>query len=192
MISASLRLSDLVTNILKLNKLEHSTSAAKPEEFELGETIRGCVLGLCVPSLEEKIDEKNLGLDCDIEDMVITSDRGLIETVVNNLISNAVKYTPENGQIKVELKGGENTAVIRVTDTGCGIDRETGAHIFDKFYQGDTSHASEGNGLGLAMVKRIVDILGGTIKVSSEKGKGSVFTITLKTSGQGEQSNGKR
>ena len=187
LISASLRLSDLVTNILKLNKLEHSTSAAKPEEFELGETIRECVL-----SFEEKIDEKNLGLDCEIEDMVITSDRGLIETVVNNLISNAVKYTPENGKIKVELKGGENTAVIRVTDTGCGIDRETGAHIFDKFYQGDTSHASEGNGLGLAMVKRIVDILGGTIKVSSEKGKGSVFTITLKTSGQGEQSNGKR
>lgn len=175
LISASHRLSDLVTNILKLNKLEHSLSAANGEEFDLAETVRECVL-----NFEEKIDEKNLQLDCEIDDMRINSDKGLIETAVNNLISNAVKFTPENGKLCVSLKREGERAVISVADTGCGIDPETGAHIFDKFFQGDTSHASEGNGLGLAMVKRIIDILGGTIKVSSERGKGSIFTVTLK------------
>lgn len=175
LISASHRLSDLITNILKLNKLEHSSSAADREEFDLGETVRECVL-----NFEEKIDEKSLQLDCEIEDMRIISDKGLVETAVNNLISNAVKFTPENGRLTIGLRRDGERAVISVADTGCGIDPETGAHIFDKFYQGDTSHSSEGNGLGLAMVKRIIDILGGAIKVSSEKGKGSIFTVTLK------------
>lgn len=175
LISASHRLSDLVVNILKLNKLENSPSAENLGPLELGEAVRECVI-----NFEDKIEEKNISLDCAIEDLRIISDGGLIETVVNNLISNAVKFTPENGRISVRVSRSNDKAVIGVSDTGCGIDHDTGAHIFDKFYQGDTSHASEGNGLGLAMVKRIIDILGGTISVSSEKGKGSTFTVTLK------------
>ena len=174
LINASKRLSDLVVNILKLNKLENSSIPAEMGNFDLGENLRECVL-----AFEEIIDNKNIELDCDIEDMRIYSDKSFLETVWNNLISNAVKFTPDGGRITVKLKRNGSYAEVSVSDTGCGIDPETGAHIFDKFYQGDTSHASEGNGLGLAMVKRVIDILGGEINVESEPGKGSTFTVRI-------------
>ena len=182
LVSASKRLSELVMNILKLNKLEHSTLAAEKAEVDLGENVRACVL-----DFEEAIDNKNLELDCDIDDFTIISDGSLLETVWHNLISNAVKFTPAGGKISVSLKKEGECAVVKVSDTGCGIASGTGAHIFDKFYQGDTSHAAEGNGLGLAMVKRIIDILGGEISVSSELNKGSTFTVKLKGLNEAEQ-----
>ncbi|MDE6105014.1 MAG: HAMP domain-containing histidine kinase, partial [Clostridia bacterium] len=171
----SKRLSDLVVNVLKLNKLEHSNVAADLKEFDLAEELRACIL-----DFEEVIDNKNLQLDCDIDEICLYSDKSLLETVWHNLISNAVKFTPEGGSIAVSLKNENGLAVVSVSDTGCGIASGTGEHIFDKFFQGDTSHAQEGNGLGLAMVKRVIDILGGEISVSSKVGEGSTFTVKLK------------
>ena len=172
---ATKRLSDLITNILKLNKLENQVLEEKKEELHLGDFLGEIVLGF-----EEWIGEKKIDLECDIDDVVYRADKTYMEIICNNLLSNAVKFTPEGGKIGVSLKDEERGVVLEVSDTGCGMSPEVGAHIFDKFYQGDSSHKEQGNGLGLALVKRVIDIIGGEIAVESEENKGSVFTITLK------------
>ena len=110
----------------------------------------------------------------------VESDRELLSLVWNNLFSNAIKFTEEGGKVGLKLYKDTGHAVVEVSDTGCGISPEVGAHIFEKFYQGDTSHATQGNGLGLALVKRVVDIVGGEIGVSSDLGKGTTFTVKIK------------
>lgn len=117
--------------------------------------------------------------------MLIESDAELLMLVWNNLISNALKFTPVCGRVAVSLEGVEDFAVVRITDTGCGIPPEVGERIFEKFYQGDTSHAAQGNGLGLALVKRVVDIVGGVISVDSEVGRGSSFAVKIRRMGNG-------
>ena len=119
----------------------------------------------------------NIDLD---EDIMINADMELLNIVLNNLYSNAFKFTEYGGNVSVSLKRNGEFVIIKVSDTGCGMPPEVGKHIFDKFYQGDTSHATEGNGLGLALVKRIIDIIGGEISVSSQIGVGSTFTVKLK------------
>lgn len=175
MTEAQARLTGLVTNILKLNKLENGQLMHEYAAFRLDEQLTQCIL-----SMEEIIDEKRLHLDCEIDEATLLSCPQYLEIVWNNLLSNAVKFTPEGGSIAVSLKAQGDRAVVRVSDTGCGISAETGKHIFDKFYQGDTSHAGEGNGLGLALVKKVIDVLGGEISVESELGVGSTFTVALK------------
>ena len=108
------------------------------------------------------------------------TDAELLSLVWNNLFSNAIKFTEPHGKISLSLKSEGEFAVVQVSDTGCGIPSEVGKHIFEKFYQGDTSHATQGNGLGLALVKRVIDIVGGDIAVSSEVEKGSTFTVKLR------------
>ncbi len=108
------------------------------------------------------------------------SDPELLSLVWNNLFSNAVKFTEPGGTVGLKLYTESGHAVVEVSDTGCGISPEVGAHIFEKFYQGDTSHATQGNGLGLALVKRVVDIIGGEIGVRSVPGKGTTFTVKIK------------
>ena len=100
--------------------------------------------------------------------------------VWNNLFSNALKFTGPGGKVSLSLHTEGDNAVVRVSDTGCGISPEAGRHIFEKFYQGDTSHAVQGNGLGLALVKRVVDIVGGEISVESEVGRGSTFAVKIR------------
>ena len=112
--------------------------------------------------------------------MSFTSDAELLSLVWHNLISNAVKFTDKGGTVSVSLLDEGHRVSVTVRDTGCGMTPEVGAHIFEKFYQGDTSHATTGNGLGLALVKRVVDILHGDIRVDSIPGKGSSFTVTLR------------
>ena len=110
----------------------------------------------------------------------MTADPEILCLVWNNLFSNAIKFTEPGGTVSLTLETQEDWAVVKVEDTGCGISSEVGKHIFEKFYQGDTSHAAQGNGLGLALVKRVIDIMNGEIFVSSEVGKGSIFTVRLR------------
>lgn len=172
---ASRRLTDLITNILKLNKLENQDISTEYEKINLREMLAQAVL-----NYEDIIDKKGLNLDCNFDDVIIYSSPSYLEIVWNNLISNAIKFTESGGSITVTLKEHLDRVEVSVSDTGCGISKETGKHIFDKFYQGDTSHSGEGNGLGLPLVKKVIDILGGEISVKSEIGKGSTFTIVLK------------
>ena len=169
------RMTELITNILKLNKLEHQQIQAQPAVFDLGEQVTECVL-----AFDDAMTAKDIELVTEIaEGLTVKADPELLSLVWNNLFSNAVKFTPNSGTITVEVKADGTDAVVSVKDTGCGMSAATGRHIFDKFYQGDTSHATEGNGLGLALVKRVVDLTGGLITVESEEGKGSTFTVKL-------------
>ena len=101
----------------------------------------------------------------------------------SHIFSNAFKFTPQGGTVSVSLRTTPHHAIVKVTDTGCGMSPEVGAHIFEKFYQGDTSHSVQGNGLGLALVKRVIDILQGEIRVESVVGKGSTFTVRIRRIG---------
>ena len=170
---AARKLAQLITNILKLNKLENQQIFPQPKEFDLSEQLCECLL-----VFEDAWEAKNLEIETDIQDDVrIKSDPELLSLVWNNLISNAVKFTPDGGSIGLSLKTEGSNVVVQVSDTGCGMKPEVGQHIFEKFYQGDTSHATQGNGLGLALVKRVVDILNGEIGVQSVYGQGSTFTV---------------
>ena len=170
------RLAQLITNILKLNKLENQQIFPQLDEYDLGEQLCENLL-----QFEDAWERKHLNIETDIqEDVRIQSDPELLSLVWNNLISNAVKFTPEGGTIGVRLTATEEMVAVSVSDTGCGITPEVGQHIFEKFYQGDTSHATQGNGLGLALVKRVVDILQGEITVQSTPGQGSTFTVRLR------------
>lgn len=174
--TATHRLSDLITNILKLNKLENQTIYTDMKDYDLGEQLCECLL-----AFEDEWEKKELDIITDIDENIhITSDAQLLSLVWNNLFSNAIKFTPEHGTISLSLKEEGQDIFVKVSDTGCGIAPHVGAHIFEKFYQGDTSHAIQGNGLGLALVKRVVDITGGEIRVESTVGKGSTFVVKLK------------
>lgn len=175
LISASKRITDLITNILKLNKLENQEIQEKHEAFSLTDALSDSVV-----EFETLIEKKDLELNCNFDDVVIYSSKSLLEIVWNNLISNAIKFTPNGGKIDISLKRINKNVEIKVADTGVGMTSEVGLKIFEKFYQGDTSHSTQGNGLGLALVKKVIDILGGEISVSSEINKGSTFTILLK------------
>ena len=172
---ASRNLADLVSNILKLNKLENQQIFPETEEFDLAAQLCECVL-----NFEEVWERKNIQLEVDIPEVFpVRSDPELLSLAWNNLLSNAMKFTPEGGTVRVSLTREDALAVVSVSDTGRGMTAEQGKHIFEKFYQTDTSHNMLGNGLGLALVKRVVDITGSSITVQSAPGKGSTFTVRL-------------
>lgn len=173
------RLSDLVVNILKLNKLENQQIYPNVEKYYLGEQLCECML-----EFESVWEDKNIEIDTDIDEEVqIKADKELLSLVWLNLLSNALKFTNANGKVFLSLQKDEHFVYVQVKDTGCGMSVETGKNIFKKFYQGDTSHATKGNGLGLALVKRVIDICGGEISVSSQLGEGSIFTVKLRRHG---------
>lgn len=174
LVETSKKLSSLVTDILKLNKLDNSKITEK-EKVYLHDLIAETVI-----NFESEIENKNLNVDCDLKEVEITSVKSYLEIILNNLVSNAIKFTNENGNISITLRREVQGAVITVKDDGVGMTPETGKRIFEKFYQGDTSHSGRGNGLGLALVKRVIEILGGEISVQSELNKGSTFTVMLK------------
>jgi len=172
---ASRRLADMMTNILKLNRLENQTIFPQKTVFDLGEQL--CESLLQYESIWEKSE---IEIETEIEDDVkVEADAELLSLVWNNLFSNAFKFTGEGGKVRVLLTTDGHYAVVSVSDTGCGMTPEVGAHIFEKFYQGDTSRATQGNGLGLALVKRVVDIMQGEIGVESAVGKGTTFTVKI-------------
>jgi len=171
----SRRMADMMTNILKLNRLENQQIYPKADEFDLGEQICQCLL-----QYENVWEKMDIEIETDIaDDIKIRADQELLSIVWNNLFSNAFKFTPQGGKVSVSLAAEGDFATVTVSDTGCGMSPEVGAHIFEKFYQGDTSHSSQGNGLGLALVKRVVDIMQGEISVESALGKGSKFTVRI-------------
>ena len=173
---ASRRLANLITNILKLNKLENQQIYPKAETYDLGEQLCACLL-----TFENAWESKALEIDTDVEEgVLVDADAELLSLVWNNLFSNAIKFTEPGGSLALSLHTTGDFAVVQVSDTGCGIPPEVGRHIFEKFYQGDTSHAAQGNGLGLALVKRVIEIVGGDISVNSAVGRGSTFTVRIR------------
>lgn len=178
---SSKKLADLISNILKLNKLENQQIFPEASTYDLGEQL--C---LCLLDFEDLWEKKELQIETNIEDNVmVKADAQMMALVWNNLFSNAIKFTSEGGKISLGLKTDDAFAYVEISDTGCGISPEVGAHIFDKFYQGDTSHATQGNGLGLALVKRIIDITGCDISVASTIGEGSTFTVKMRRATNG-------
>ena len=169
------KLSALITNILKLNKLENQQIFPQMERYDLSEQLCECML-----MFESAWEEKELNIETDIEDNVmVTGDSEMLSIVWNNLLSNAVKFTEKGGTIGLKVYSKGKCAVVSISDTGCGMNEETGRNIFNKFYQGDTSHAMSGNGLGLALAKRIIDIHQGEIRVESRLGMGSTFKVKI-------------
>lgn len=170
------KLSNLVTNILKLNKLENQSLELTINKFNLSELLINQIL-----LFEKLFEEKEIELICDIEDdLLINSEPSYLEIIINNLISNAIKFSNQFGKITIKLKKITNEYILEITDNGQGMSEETGKRIFEKFYQGDTSHSKMGNGLGLALVKKVIDILGGSISVKSELNVGTTFTVIMK------------
>lgn len=169
------KLSDLITNILKLNRLENQNIFPEKKEYNLTEQICENLL-----MFEYAWEKKNIEIETDVEeDIMVCQDAELLSLVWNNLFSNAIKFCKDNGKVSVSVKRENGQIVVSVSDTGCGIAPEVGRHIFDKFYQGDTSHATQGNGLGLALVKRVIDIVGGDVTVQSVLGEGTTFKVFL-------------
>jgi signal transduction histidine kinase len=166
------KLTDLITNILKLSKLENQSIVVSGKPYRLDEQLRECVL-----AVEDLWSKKEITFNGDdINECTVSYDKALLEIIWNNLIANAIKFTPKKGSISISLKDN----VISIIDSGCGMDEQTLNHIFDKFYQGDTSHNNAGNGLGLALVKKVCDLIGAKIEVSSILNKGTTFKIKLK------------
>ncbi len=176
------RLSGLTTNMLRLNRLEKQVIRPQPVAFDLCRQLCDCAL-----LFEESWEQKQIVFSAELEDRaVIRADAGLLELVWNNLLSNAFKFTPPGGSVTLRQTTTADAVVVTVADTGCGIAAEALPHIFDKFYQADTAHTTEGNGLGLALVRRVLELSNGTITVVSRPDDGTIFTVRLPR-GQEEQ-----
>ncbi len=173
---SSRRLAAMMTNILKLNRLENQQIKPHFEKYCLSEQICECLL-----CFEDEWERKKIEIETEIDDGIfVCSDREMMSLVWNNLFSNAIKFTDTGGKVSVFVKRDGTCVSVKVQDTGCGISAETGERIFDKFYQADSSHATDGNGLGLSLVRKVADIVGCDISVESEVGVGSVFCVVMR------------
>ena len=173
-LEASKKLSTLVTTVLKMNKLDNQEIIQK-HTYSLDEQLRCSIL-----ALEDKFEEKDIMLEVELEEVMITTDESLMEIVWNNLLTNAIKFTQSKGTVSIKLENEKDKIIVSISDTGCGMSKKTIQHVFDRFYQGDISHSVIGNGLGLSLVKRVIDLVEGEIMVDSECGVGTVFTMILK------------
>ena len=171
------RLSDLVGNILLLSKVNNQTISLKASTFRLDEQVRQSIL-----ALESKWEKKEIEFDIDLDEIEYTGYENLLSHVWLNLIDNAVKFSPQNGQIRIRLKQLAGSVTFSIWDNGLPIPEADIDRIFNKFYQGDNSHATEGNGLGLALVRKIVAAAHGTINVTSSEDAGTEFVVALPNS----------
>ena len=173
-ISESDRLANMSGNVLLLSKLENQTIVTDKTAYRLDEQLRRCIL-----LLEKQWTQKALELDLDLAEVTFLGNEEMVQHVWVNLIGNAIKFSPRGGTLSVSLKSQDGSAVVCVRDRGEGMDEATRRRIFEKFYQGDTAHAAEGNGLGLSLAMRIVELCGGGIDVDSAPGRGAAFTVRL-------------
>ncbi len=173
-LDSSRQLSNLCSNILKLSKLENQEIVLDRNYFRLDEQIRQAVL-----LLERKWSQKEIEFDIDLPNTLYYGNEELLKQVWINLLDNAIKFSKSKGTICIFMKLNEKTARIDISDNGCGMTEEVLHHLFEKFYQGNSSRHSDGNGLGLALVKRIMELCQGRITVKSEVDKGTTFTIYL-------------
>lgn len=168
------QLSALTGNILRLSRLENQQIVSEKGEFFLDEQIRQAYL-----SLEPLWREKDIGITMELQETVYYGNENLMFQIWTNLLSNAIKFTPDGGTISVEIAETENQIHVKVTDTGIGMTEDVKNRIFDRFYQAEQNRNTKGNGLGLALVKKIVELCEGTICVNSEPDQGSVFSVIL-------------
>lgn len=168
------RLSDLSGNILLLSRLEHQELEIQKETYALDEQIREAIL-----LFETKWTQKELCLEVDLSAIRYKGNKELLMQVWQNLIGNAVKFVAQKGEIRITLRIEKNDVIVTVADNGIGMSEAVQKRIYEKFYQADTSRTGIGNGLGLALAKRIVDLHDGTLTVASAEGKGTMFTVTL-------------
>lgn len=173
-IEESTRLSHLSTNILKISKLDHQNIVDKKRTFSLDEQIRRSIL-----LLEYLWSDKDIEFNISLEELFYTGDEELLQQVWVNIINNAIKYSHKGNVIDVRLKKLDDKIICKIKDYGTGMSEETKERIFEKFYQGDESRFKEGNGLGLALVKRILELYDGQIKVDSKLNQGTRFTVIL-------------
>ena len=168
------RLAKMATNILLLSKLENQAIVTEKTEFYLDEQIRACLL-----LLEKQWSAKDLELNIDLDEVKYCFNEDMLSHVWVNLLGNAIKFTPRGGTVSCSLRATRDLVTVTISDTGCGMDENTQKHIFEKFYQGDTSHAGDGNGIGLTIVGRLLVLCGGSIRVDSRPDMGSTFTVLL-------------
>jgi len=168
------RLANMSSNVLLLTKLENQQIITDKTKYRLDEQLRSCIL-----LLEKQWSEKDLELSLDLDELDYTGNEEIMSHIWVNLISNAIKFSPAGGTLEVGCMQVQDFIVVHVRDQGEGMDAATQARIFEKFYQGDTAHATEGNGLGLSLVKRIVDLCRGKITVQSSPGNGTCFSVYL-------------
>ena len=177
-VSESERLINLSSNILLLTRYENQQIISDKAVYSLDEQIRQCIL-----ILEKEWSAKGIEFNLQLDSTDFYGNREVMSDLWINIIGNAIKFSYDGGKIDIRCTHSGNNIRVTVRDHGCGMDKETLNHIFEKFYQGDKNHAARGNGLGLALVKRIAELCGGYIKVSSEPGKGTEFSINLKAQG---------
>jgi signal transduction histidine kinase len=168
------RLANMSRNVLLLNKLNSQGIVCNKTTFSLDEQLR-----TCISQFTREITKKNLQAECNATEMYFNGDADLLRQVWINLLSNAIKFSHPNGNLTVTLRREGGNIVTEIADEGCGMDEETQKHIFDQFYQGDKSHSTDGNGLGLSIAKRIVEMCNGTISVRSARDVGTTFIVTL-------------
>ena len=168
------RLAKMATNILLLSKLENQAIVTEQTEFWLDEQLRTCLV-----LLEKQWGPKNIELNIELEEVKYQFNEDMLSHVWLNLFNNAIKFTPEGGTVSCSLRSKSDQIIVEISDTGIGMTEETRCHIFDKFFQGDTSHTGDGNGIGLTIVSRILFLCKGSIDVRSKPGQGSTFTVTL-------------
>ncbi|NLA11333.1 MAG: HAMP domain-containing histidine kinase [Firmicutes bacterium] len=168
------RLTKLVSNILSLSRLDNQGIQEQPQLFSLDEQLRQAVL-----ALEPRWRAKSVRVKVDLPEISYLGNEDLLAQVWSNLLSNAVKFTGNKGVVSVTLRAAEHGVSVAIADSGMGMDAATQERAFERFYQGDCSRTGQGNGLGLALVKQILDLSGGTISIDSEPGAGAVFTVFL-------------
>ena len=168
------RLANMSANLLLLTKLENQQIVTDKAEYRLDEQLRSVLL-----ILEKAWTAKEIDLQLNLDEVLFCGNEEMVQHIWLNLIGNAIKFSERGGTVAIQCRAEGGDAVVEIADNGIGMDELTRRHIFEKFYQGDSAHATEGNGLGLPLVKRITDLCGGSILVESQPGQGTFFCVRL-------------